>query len=86
MCPAARRAIMSAVYFAAAPFAAVGAGLAFFGRGNIKVAALVLNLVALVPAVVVFVMLITGSLIDANPELWRSNAPTQSAPRQPGRR
>jgi hypothetical protein len=73
-------------YFAAAPFAAVGAGLAFFGRGNMKVAALVLNLVALVPAVVVFVMLITGSMISANRELWKSNATTQSAPRQPGRR
>jgi predicted RNA-binding Zn-ribbon protein involved in translation (DUF1610 family) len=64
-------------YFAAAPFAAVGAGLAFFGRGNMKIAALVLNFVALIPAVIVFILFAMGLLIgpdrqnrlDLNPSM-----------------
>lgn len=40
-------------YFAAVPFALLGGLLGFFGRGNMRVAGLLLNFLALVPAVVV---------------------------------
>jgi hypothetical protein len=39
-------------YWAAVPFAAIGAVVAFFGQGNMRVAGLVLNFLALIPAII----------------------------------
>jgi hypothetical protein len=47
-------------YYAAAPLAAVGMFCAFFGCGNLKVAGLVLNLLALLPAIVMFWLTLAG--------------------------
>jgi hypothetical protein len=47
-------------YFAAAPLAAVGAGCSAFGRGNSRVAGLALNIVTLIPAIVLFMMMLLG--------------------------
>jgi hypothetical protein len=43
-------------YWAAVPFALVGGVVGFFGHGNMRVAGLVLNLLALIPATIVLVM------------------------------
>jgi DNA-directed RNA polymerase subunit RPC12/RpoP len=55
-----------ASYFAAVPMAAVGAGLGFFGTGNMRVAGLTLNLLTLVPAVVLSVLLAAGKISDVS--------------------
>ena len=39
-------------WYAVVPLAGVGGGAAFFGRGNMKVAGIVLNLLALVPVLI----------------------------------
>jgi len=48
-------------YFAAAPLAAVGAGCSAFGRGNMQVAGLALNILTLIPAIVLFGMMLFGA-------------------------
>jgi hypothetical protein len=48
-------------YYAAVPMAGVGAVLGFFGRANLRVAGLVLNFLALVPAIAFTVLFATGS-------------------------
>jgi hypothetical protein len=56
-------------YWVAAPFAAVGAILGFFGRGNTRVAAVTLNLIALIPAVILLWMFALGH--DLEPPVIR---------------
>jgi hypothetical protein len=48
-------------YFAAAPLAAVGAGCSGFGRGNMRVAGLALNILTLIPGIVLFGMMLFGA-------------------------
>jgi hypothetical protein len=48
-------------YFAALPFALVGAGLGFFGKGNLRIACITLNFIALIPAVMLTVLFLVGS-------------------------
>jgi hypothetical protein len=48
-------------YYAAVPMAGVGALLGFFGRTNLRVAGLVLNFLALVPAIAFTVLFAAGS-------------------------
>jgi hypothetical protein len=43
-------------YFAALPFALVGGGLGFFGKGNLRIACITLNFIALIPAVMLAVL------------------------------
>jgi hypothetical protein len=43
-------------YWAAVPFAGFGAFVGFFGRGNLRVAGLTLNLIALIPSVILLTM------------------------------
>jgi len=52
-------------YFAAAPLAAVGAGCSCFGRGNMRVAGLALNILTLIPAIVLFGMMFFGAGVAA---------------------
>jgi predicted Zn finger-like uncharacterized protein len=52
-------------YIAAAPLALVGGACGFFGRGNLRVAGLVLNLLVLVPAVVILVLWMVGVSLQA---------------------
>ena len=47
-------------YFAAAPLALVGGIISFFARGNLKVAGLVLNVLALIPAILLVGMWLFG--------------------------
>ena len=47
-------------YYAAAPLALVGGICSFFGRGNMKVAGLVLNLLTLIPAIIILGMFVAG--------------------------
>jgi hypothetical protein len=42
------------------PFALIGGGLGFFAQGNLKVAGLVLNFLALIPAAILLVMFVGG--------------------------
>jgi hypothetical protein len=42
-------------YFAAIPFALIGGVVGFFGRGNLRVAGLVLNFLVLIPAIALVV-------------------------------
>lgn len=61
-------------YFAALPFALVGAGLAFFGRGNLRVACITLNLIVLIPAIALTILLLVGalgSMLHQSPEKWQ---------------
>jgi HEAT repeat protein len=46
--------------FVAIPFAVIGAGCSFFGRGNLRVAGIVLNFLALVPAIAVTAIFFLG--------------------------
>lgn len=48
-------------YFVAAPLALIGGICSFFGRGGMKVAGLVLNVLTLIPGVIVFGMMVTGA-------------------------
>jgi hypothetical protein len=50
-------------YWAAVPFGGVGACLGFLGRGNLRVAAVTLNLLALIPAVILLSMFLTGAAV-----------------------
>jgi hypothetical protein len=60
-------------YFAAAPLAAVGAGCSAFGRSNMRVAGLAINILTLIPAIILFGMMLFGA------------AGTAIAPSPPGR-
>lgn len=48
-------------YFAAAPLAAVGAVCSGFGRGNMRVAGLALNILTLIPAIALFGIVLFGA-------------------------
>lgn len=49
-------------YYAALPLAVVGFIVGFFARGNLLVAGLTLNLLALIPAIILAVMLAHGKI------------------------
>ena len=52
-------------YFAAAPLAAVGTGCSAFGRGNMRVGGLVLNILTLIPAIALLGMMLFGAGMGA---------------------
>lgn len=52
-------------YFAAAPLAAIGTGCSAYGKGNMRVAGLVLNILTLIPAVVFFGLMVFGIGVGA---------------------
>ena len=56
-------------FYAAVPFATVGAIYGFFARGNLRVAGLVLNLLTLVPAIIVIVLFLMGIGMDSIREI-----------------
>lgn len=49
-------------------FALVGAVVAFFGQGNLRVAAIVLNLLALIPALLLFIFSVIAAIAAATAE------------------
>lgn len=81
-------------YWAAVPFALLGGGVGFFGRGNMRVAGLVLNFLALIPATIVLVVFVgmaglagVGATVEPkHPDRKAAQqvaAPDQTPPEQP---
>jgi len=48
-------------YYAAVPIALIGVGCSAFGRGNLRVAGLAINLLTLLPAIVIVGMIVFGA-------------------------
>jgi hypothetical protein len=79
-------------YWAAVPFALVGGIVGFFGQGNMRVAGLVLNFLALIPATILLVMFVGMAGVRAAVEpkqpdrkaAQQATAPDQTPPEQPG--
>lgn len=67
-------------YFAAVPFALIGGGIGFFGKGNLRVAGIVLNAVVLVPATVLLVMFVmaAGAASLPKPSAGQKEEPPQT--------
>lgn len=71
-------------YIAAIPMSGIGAGVGFLGKGNLRVAGLVLNILTLIPAVIISMfMLIVMAIGTAGGALESAKATERDKPRPP---